>query len=219
MGSLFMIGATCFALGSLPIYFDNVSPAATAWTFFVGSIFFTTAGYVQYHEADTAPAGVLTSSPSPHGLKSLIRWDAHRIDWWAAAIQLVGTLFFNASTFAATLGDLSTQQDRRLIWAPDIVGSVCFLVASWLAYSEVISRHWWTPERDLGWGISAVDLVGSISFGIAAVGARYLRSSGDVANIALVNLGTFVGAVCFFVGAALLPVESATQVSGEPEPA
>jgi len=49
--------------------------------------------------------------------------------------------------------------------------------------------------------------------------ARYLRSSGDVANLTLVNLGTLVGAVCFFVGAAPLPVESATQVSGEPEPA
>ena len=152
-------------------------------------------------------------------MKTPIRWDAHRIDWWAAAIQLVGTLFFNASTFAATLGDLSTQQDRRLIWAPDIVGSTCFLVASWLAYSEVVSRHWWTPERDLGWGISALNLGGAVAFGIAAVGARYLVSSGDEANVTLVNLGTFVGAVCFFVGAALLPVESATQVSGEPEPA
>ena len=68
IGSLFVVGATCcFALGSLPIYFDNVSPAVTAWTFFIGSIFFTSAAYVQYHETATATAGVSASSTHPHG--------------------------------------------------------------------------------------------------------------------------------------------------------
>ena len=30
-----------------------------------------------------------------------LAWEPHRIDWWATAVQLVGTLFFNISTFAA----------------------------------------------------------------------------------------------------------------------
>ena len=49
MAWLFAIGSTCFARGSLPAYFDNVSAAATAATFFVGSLFFTSAGYIQYY--------------------------------------------------------------------------------------------------------------------------------------------------------------------------
>ena len=32
----------------------------------------------------------------------------------------------------------------------------------------------------------------------------------------LVNLGTFIGAVCFFAGAALLPIESARDAAGPP---
>ena len=49
--------------------------------------------------------------------------------------------------------------------------------------------------------------------GISAVAARYVGGSDDVANLELVNLGTFIGAVCFFVGALLLPVESARDAA------
>jgi hypothetical protein len=54
-------------------------------------------------------------------------------------------------------------------------------------------------------------MVGSIAFGVSAVAARYVTTTGEPANITLVNLGTFGGAVCFFAGAALLPVESARE--------
>ena len=88
-------------------------------------------------------------------------------------------------------------------------GSICFLVASWFAFSEVTPRlfHW--HVRTIGWWISALNLLGSIAFGVSAVASRYLTTTEEPANITLVNLGTFIGAVCFFVGAALLPVESA----------
>jgi hypothetical protein len=44
---------------------------------------------------------------------------------------------------------------------------------------------------------------------------RYVHSTGEIANITLVNLATFIGAVCFFVGAALLPVESSRDADPE----
>jgi hypothetical protein len=113
------------------------------------------------------------------------------------------------STFAATRAGFSEDQDRRLIWAPDLFGSICFLVASGLAYAEV--RASTRPGRSSGWWIAAVNLAGSVLFGAAAVGARYLRTTGEPANIRLVNLGTFAGAVCFLIGAALLPAESAKE--------
>lgn len=213
MGALFGVGSICFALGSLPLYFDNVSAALDAGTFFLGSIFFTSAAYLQYHETLAAPEGVLRDSPRPRPLRTLIGWTPRRIDWWAAAVQLVGTVFFNVSTFAATRSDLTLEQERRLIWAPDVGGSICFLVASWLAYSEVNRGMLPRSDHSVGWRITALNLAGSIAFGLSAIGARYLRTTGETANIALVNLGTFVGALCFLVGAALLPVESATDSS------
>ena len=188
IGGLFAIGATCFALGSMPLYFENVDAAVTAGTFFLGSIFFTSAAFLQWRQA--AGEGSRTT------------------DWWAGAVQLVGTVFFNISTFAATRDDLDLDQEKQLIWAPDVFGSICFLVASWLVYAAVNRGLWPRSDRSLLWRINALNLAGSIAFGVAAVAARYLSTTGEPANIRAVNLGTFVGAVCFFVGAVLLPAQA-----------
>ncbi|MGY4642665.1 hypothetical protein [Cellulomonas sp. URHB0016] len=213
IGSLFAIGSVCFALGSVPLYFDAVPARAVGWTFFVGSLFFTSAAYLQYDEAVHAPADVATVQRRPWRVRTLLHWHPRRIDAWAAAVQLVGTVFFNISTFVATQTDLAVDQARRLVWAPDVLGSICFLVASWLAYTEVNRGALPRPDRSVGWWVAAVNLAGSVLFGVAAVGARYLRSTGELADVALVNVGTFLGAVGFLVGAALLPVESARDRS------
>lgn len=90
---------------------------------------------------------------------------------------------------------------------------MCFLVASWLAYAEVNRGVLPRTDRSVGWAVAALNLLGSIAFGLAAVGARYLHTTGEPANLALVNGGTFLGAVCFLVGAAMLPVESARDAA------
>jgi hypothetical protein len=213
IGGLFAVGSLCFALGSVPWYVDEVAPAVVGWTFFVGSIFFTSAAYLQLHETLRAPDGVLADSARPGRLASLVGWRPRRIDFWAVLVQLVGTVFFNLSTFAATRADLSVTQERHLIWAPDVGGSLCFLVASWLAYAEVNRGILPRSDRSVGWSIAALNLAGSVAFGVAAVAARYLRPTGELANLSLVNLGTFLGAVCFLVGAVLLPVESSRERS------
>ncbi len=158
---------------------------------------------------------MLPDSARP-GLRHLVRWKPRRLDWWAAVVQLVGTVLFNISTFAATREGLDVDQLRRLVWAPDVYGSVCFLVASGLAWSEVNRGVRPRPDGSVGWRIGLVNLVGSVAFGISAVAARVLTTTGEPANIALVNLGTFVGAVGFLVGALLLPVESAADGEGTP---
>ncbi len=208
MGGCFAIGALCFAIGSTPTYFNDVDPSVVGWTFFIGSIFFTTAAYLQYHETLAAPEGILAEAARPGRIASLIGWTPRRLDWWAGIVQLIGTLFFNLTTWAATRDALTLVQERRLIWVPDVIGSICFLVASWLAYSEVNRGVAPRSDGSVGWWITAVNLAGSIAFGVAAITSRYLLSTGEVANTALVDLGTFVGALCFFCGAVLLPVES-----------
>jgi hypothetical protein len=52
--------------------------------------------------------------------------------------------------------------------------------------------------------IAVVNMAGSIAFGFAAVAAFIVPTTGELANIAVVNSGTFLGAVCFFVGALML---------------
>jgi hypothetical protein len=50
--------------------------------------------------------------------------------------------------------------------------------------------------------------------------ASFVTSSGQLLSLALTNLGTFVGAVCFLIGALLLlPERTLEGPDEEPEPA
>jgi hypothetical protein len=99
---------------------------------------------------------------------------------------------------------LDAASVNKLVWRPDVFGSICFLVASGLAWLEV-GRRWlaWRP-RNLSWWIALLNLAGSVAFGVSALAAKVVTASGELRNVELVNLGTFLGAVAFLVGAFLL---------------
>jgi hypothetical protein len=205
---LFAIGSACFAAGVVPAYADRVGPSGDAWTFFVGSLFFTSAGYLQFLQAINAPVDAEGSTRPPW---RWFAWQPERIDWWACSVQSVGTLFFNLSTFAATRAALDPTQTHRLIWAPDMLGSIAFIVASWLAWVEVCHAWFaWRPH-DVSWWIVAMNLAGSIAFLVSAFAAYTNKETGAMFDLPVANLGTFIGAVGFFVGAVLLVPEMAAS--------
>jgi hypothetical protein len=204
---LFMVGSACFALGALPGYVELVGAGADGVTYFVGSVFFTSAAALQFVEVvNTAP----DPGAEPRPLR-LVSWEPRRIDWLATAIQLLGTLFFNVSTFRGMVESLDAEAASLLAWRPDALGSICFLVASWLAYAE--AGHRWLSWRpgDLGWAIAALNLLGSVLFGLSAIGAYVISDTGELLNAAVANAGTFLGAVCFLAGAALLIPEASRE--------
>ena len=195
---LFMIGSTCFAVGSFPPTASLIGDAA-GWVFFIGSIFFTSAAYLQFYEATNEGQDVDGTGRG----RALIGVRPQSIGWWAAAIQLIGTLWFNISTFNA-LRDLSTRQEEALVWAPDGFGSICFLIASGLALIEVCHRLFCWKPGNLVWRIAAINMAGSIAFGLSAIGAAIVSPTGELNNATVANSMTLVGAVMFFIGAALL---------------
>ena len=204
IASLFAVGSSCFALGSLPAYFDAVSARTDAITFFVGSILFTSAAYLSYVEVCGTSGSV---APEARRVLRLFSWKPRSIDWWSTWIQLAGTVAFNVTTFAAIRTDWSLEQAKRFVWRPDVVGSICFLVSSWLAWAEVSDGSWSWKPRSTSWWIVALNLLGSVFFGLSAVGAKVLPD-GEMRSVPVVNLGTFIGAVCFLCGAALLVAEA-----------
>jgi hypothetical protein len=212
IGILFAIGSVLFALGAVPGFASTVGITADAVTFFIGSLFFTTAGFLQYREVvDSGPDG------PPMGWRRVVAFSPDRIDWWASVIQLVGTLYFNFSTGNAMRIDLSATAARQHVWRPDALGSACFLVASALAWFEV-SHGWgsWQPDS-LTWWIPFANLVGSVAFGVSAVAAYVVPATGELLDVELSNLGTFVGAICFLVGAVLLLPERTLPPQRGPE--
>lgn len=199
----FIVGASCFALGSFPPYSANVSAKVVGITFFVGSVFFTLAGASQLLQLrrNYAAAG--------NG-RAVRRWhvaiEHGSLVWWAAAIQFIGMLFFNINTFHAMSSNLDADNINRLVWAPDFIGSVAFLVASHLAWLAACGRRLWvvlTDDED--WWIAAFAYLGSIFFMLSAIGAFTLDTN-EVVNQIWANAGTFLGALCFIAAAyPLLP--------------
>jgi hypothetical protein len=174
----FAVGSACFFIGPFPGFVQLVGVGADGVVFFAGSVFFTLAAGLELREA-TLRLGRWASNPS----------------WWSAAIQFVGTLLFNLNTFGAMQDGLSTQQQNRLVFAPDLFGSACFLVSGVLAYRVATG-----PESTM----AAINLLGCVFFGISAVASYVVPSSGSVLDLAAVNWCTALGALCFFVGALTL---------------
>ena len=201
IGVLFVVGSACFALGALPGYSTAVGLTADSTTFFVGSLFFTAAAACQYWQT-TGRRGRAGDRGATRRWRP-VTWEPDRIDWWATSVQLVGTVFFNVSTFAA-LHASTVQQMNRRVWTPDIFGSFCFLVSSWLAWNETCDGKWSWPPEGYPWWISALNLVGSVAFGVSAVASYVVPTTDQVRNAALMNAGTFVGAVGFLIAAVLL---------------
>jgi hypothetical protein len=187
----FAIGSVLFALGAVPGWAVLVGSNVDNLTFALGSVFFTIAAFVQLR---------LTGRWRPGAWRG-----PARADWWSAAIQFVGTILFNISTFAAVRkGLLSGQEDLRA-WAPDAFGSVAFLVSSLLAFQAVrISDRLWDP-RVRNWQVAVANLGVSVAFGVSALAGYFVAFDSGAPAIALMNLGTFFGGLLFLAGALLMP--------------
>jgi hypothetical protein len=198
---LFMIGATGFAVGAVPAYAAAVGALPDALTFFVASIFFTSASFAQLIQSQS-PAMAATGSARDRQ-RQAVRWRAwlpHDRSWLAAATQFPGTLFFNATTFWAMAQGLSPGRYDRVVWRPDFFGSVLFLVSSAFAVVALGRFLSWRP-RCAGWRIAWLNMVGSVAFMASAIAAFVLPRTGAAVSLTWADGATFVGAVCFFAGA------------------
>ncbi|MCC7077775.1 MAG: hypothetical protein IT198_11665 [Acidimicrobiia bacterium] len=204
---LFMIGSACFAVASVPGIAEALPTMAVGAIYFTGSIFFTSAAYLQYLEAVNADRASRSAEPRSH--LRLADVQPSRIDWWACSIQLVGTLWFNVNTFASMRVGSDVHEEIRRVWTPDFVGSICFLVASWLAVLEVCHRSWCVDRGDVSWWIVWGNMLGSVFFMASAIAAFVRPDTGDMLSATIANSGTLLGALCFFWAARLLLVELA----------
>ncbi len=212
---LFAIGSACFLVGPFPGFVQAVGAPADGMVFFVGSIFFTAAAFLQYLEAASADE----SPVQERGSTRLFCFAPRRIDWLSSLIQLGGTFFFNISTFHALQSGLDSGQVDRLVWAPDALGSVCFLVSGILAYLEVRGGFSLRSEPSIEWRIGAINLLGCVLFGISAIASFIVPETGSIVDLGAANWTTSAGALCFGVGAILLLREGSDGQIKSREPA
>ncbi len=182
---LFAIGSSLFAVATAPGLSALAGAGLANLLCFVGSWFFTTAGWMQ----------LVLSGP------------AMRIGWLSAATQFAGTILFNVST-GASLWAHTVRPERRLVWAPDATGSLAFLVSGILGVVAVTAVVGIVELKSPDWQAEWINLIGCVAFGVSALGA-FVTKTGVTEDALLANAGTFVGALCFLAAALLvLPRES-----------
>lgn len=220
VGVLFMIGSALFAIGGAMGAWPEmpgirlIDKSHAGWIFFVGSLFFTSAGYLQWLEVingDVTSTGTIGSAPRRW---LFYGWRPRNIGYLAVAVQLIGMLFFNLNTADALITGLDSVDEDILVWTPNMIGSVCFLVASHAAVMEVSHRYWTWQFHNLSWWITLVNMLGSIFFMASAFGS-FVEPGHALAAPWIANFGTFAGAICFFVGGYLLIPE---QFEKQPSP-
>ncbi len=183
----FIVGGSLFCIGALLAQADVGGPRLAAAVFAAGGVFFTTGGYTSVLLVVNARGGKW-------------RWwsvEPGRLDWASAVALFVGTLYFGASLLAALIGDLTTAQIHRLVWSPEVIGCVLFLLSGHLALTEMHRDRPRGRRADLGWWIVVVNQAGSALFMAAAIAAFVRPSTGDELAVGIANWATFTGAACF----------------------
>lgn len=216
IATVFAVGSLLFAVASIL----SLAPSlAQAWSldsmqinaiFFVGSIPFTIAGYLQLFQAANARDFKPGGTESSRRLK-LFGWRPHDIGWLSSAFQFVGTILFNFNTLDAMLPSLTWFQEDLLIWAPNIVGSILFLVSGYLAFIETCHAHWAWKPKSISWWVVFTNLLGCVGFMISALLAIYLPGPTNTEVVTLSVLFTLLGAIGFLVGSLLMLPESVVE--------
>lgn len=179
---LFTVGSFLFFIAPFPGFVQQFGSAAAGIAFFAGSLLFTVAAVIQC---------VLIIRAT----------DSRTIDWVSGAVLLAGTVLFDLNTFRALQTGLDDPQYNRLVWAPNLLGSICFVVWGYLSYVQVCGGlNPWPRHRTRAWTISAIFLVGCVAFGVSAIASRYVPTTGSVADLAAANVSIVFGALCFIVG-------------------
>jgi hypothetical protein len=204
----FIVGSACFALGGWAVTWpaETVATLRSAATanriFFVGSLFFSIAAYLQLLEA--ANNDVAEALGSPRALWHWWGWKPHNLGWLASAFQLAGAVAFNVDTADAMIAGLSWEQEDLLVWTPNAIGSACFLISSALAWVELSHGAWSFAPRSASWWSVAVNAIGSAAFAVSALYSFVRPGLPDAQELWLSGFYTFVGALCFLVGSYLL---------------
>ena len=177
---LFMVGSACFALGSVPAYLNAVGGPIDGVTYFVGSLFFTTASFASSCSAQT-PGHDRGRRRGQASATVRLRWRAwlpHDRGWLAAVTQFPGTLCFNVSTSPRWS---TTRRSRRRIATSGVpistvrcsssspVCSGCWRSGRWPAAPAAVS---------LPWRIAWWNMTGSILFMASAL-ASYILPTGS----------------------------------------
>jgi len=196
-GLSFFLGGALFTLGALLSQYDAAGPSTIDWTFLAGGFFFSTGAYAALVQEINSPRGLDATGSLAENRWRWWSYEPYRPGWMAAFVLFCGTLAFAISLLDVFLAGLSDKQENHLIWAPEMVGCVLFLVSGHIGIIEVCHGRFRLMPRSLGWWIVTVNQVGSWLFFLSGLAAFVRPATGSVISVEMINWGTALGAACF----------------------
>lgn len=201
--STFAVGAAVFALAAAAAQSGSGDVTTCAVIYFVGGLFFNIGGYASLLQVINSPL----PKNGPHELRTPAwRWwsfQPMRIGWLSTFVLFLGTLVFGVNLTDSFLHGLSARATNQLVWGPDMIGCVLFLVSGHLALVEVCHGRPRVRAHDLGWWVVAVNQLGSVLFTVSALAAYTHPATGATVDTTVANEGTLAGALCFLLGGVL----------------
>ncbi|MGE4555952.1 MAG: hypothetical protein AB7D07_03925 [Desulfovibrionaceae bacterium] len=207
--------AVCFVLGSVhftlgPVFSISgwgLAGRARALWYFIGSIFFTMASYLQYLEALNAPLGPEYFGKGPGAGPSRPHWRwfgffPKHVAFWASFPQFLGTLCFNVNCWAGLSVNQSVAAAWEKEWATGVTGSVFFLVSAWFAILEVCHTHFAFEPRNISWWVVWTNFLGCAGFLVGAILALPGVGSGWI--LCADNWFNFQGGLFFLISSYLM---------------
>ena len=210
IGSLFFIVGSAMTLGAVASIFEDGSPDVI---FFLGSLPFTLAGFLQFYQAITTPPYPISSAKFE--VRRIFGCRIGDLGWWSCFLQFMGTLLFNVCTFNGMRTGLNWIAEDVWIWVPNMSGSILFLLSGLLAFAETCHAYWRWQPGNLSWWVVFVNLLGCIGFLVSGILAVNISSVDAPIRLAFSNAFTLLGAVGFLVGSLLLLPEAATKTNEE----
>jgi hypothetical protein len=196
-GVSFFLGGALFALGALLAQYGGAPLPTIDWTFLIGGFWFSTGAYVALVQELNSPRKIGNDGALVAHHWRWWAYEPNRPGWVAAFILFCGTLAFAISLVDAFLSDLSAGQADRLIWAPEMVGCILFLLSGHIGILEVCHGRFRLMALSLGWWIVIVNQIGSWLFMLSGLAAFVRPVTGEVISAEMINWGTALGAACF----------------------
>ncbi len=204
---LFMMGSFLFILPSFLLLNPQYEFSDINKMYFIGSLFFTSAAYLQYLESINSD---ITNSAHVNSEKTQWLWFQFRPNnagYLSSLSQFIGTIFFNFDTFDIVFTPMSIDSQNLFIWTPNILGSVLFLLSSIFAWVEVFHDNYIKAFKAYTWWIIWINILGSVLFLVSALYSFNFESGQCPSFDTITQWTTLYGAVCFFTAAFLMHFE------------
>lgn len=206
---LFMIGSSCFVGASALLLYPSldIDIINIGVLYFIGSLFFTSASYLQYLQVINAD---ITNKLHTSSQKREWIWFAYRgrnLGFLSSFVQFIGTILFNFNTYDAMLKSMSFLQDEIFISIPNMLGSICFMLASLFAWLEVYHDKQMKKFTSVLWWIIWLNILGSILFQLSAIYA-FSFNAHDSHFQEIATYFTMFGGLAFLIASYLLIPET-----------